>query len=103
MASQSFPTADFCSSNVKFLDALEYDDDNLTLGDRLERLRYIYAATAAYLREPLPRQTLKSINPRRIEAVTYTISHFIVYCWSRVPKDVFISPISPLCTRRQSW
>ena len=88
MHSQSFPTEVFCSSIVRFLDALDYDDHNLTLGERVGHLRYVYSRTAAYFNEPLPRETLKLVDPRRIEAVTRTISHFIVYCWSRVPRDV---------------
>lgn len=88
MPASTFPTDAFCSSIVRLLDGLKYDDYNLTHDERIEGLRHVHAKTAAYFKEPLPRETLKNINPKRIAAVTRTISHFIVYCWSRVPRDV---------------
>ncbi|EXJ89683.1 trichodiene synthase (TRI5) [Capronia epimyces CBS 606.96] len=84
----TFPSEQFCRSVVRFLDALEYEDDNLTLDERVQGLRYVHSKTAEYFTQALPRETLKRVHPERIAAVTRTISHFIIYCWSRVPRDV---------------
>ncbi|KAF2140917.1 uncharacterized protein K452DRAFT_272633 [Aplosporella prunicola CBS 121167] len=88
MTTPNFPTDQFCRSMVRFLDALEYEDDNLTHAERVEGLRYVHSRTVAYFNQPLPRETLKGVNPARITAVSRTIPHFVVYCWSKVPKDV---------------
>lgn len=88
MDTETFPSDLFCRAMVRFLDALEYDDDNLTHDERVEGLRYVHSRTAAYFTQPLPRETLTRVDPARIAAVTRTISHFIVYCWSKVPRDV---------------
>lgn len=88
MDTKSPPLDTIRHSIVRFLDALEYDDYNLTRDERIEGLRYVHSKTAEYFTLPLPRETLKSVDPARIAAVTRTISHFIVYCWSKIPRDV---------------
>ena len=84
---KTFPARTYCDSIVRFLDAIEYHDDNLTHSERVEGLRHVHSKTAQYFTKPLPRRILKNVAPRRIAAVTRTISHFIVYCWSKLPRE----------------
>ncbi|GES57929.1 trichodiene synthase [Aspergillus terreus] len=87
MDMNTFPASTYCESIVRFLDAIEYHDDNLTHEERVEGLRHVHSKTAQYFTEPLPRSILNGVAPRRIAAVTRTISHFIVYCWSKLPRE----------------
>lgn len=88
MDTPAFPSDLFCRAIVRFLDAIQYDDDNLAHNERVQGLRFVHSKTAEYFTQPLPRTTLKRVEPVRIAAVTRTISHFVVYCWSKVPRDV---------------
>ncbi|KAI7773148.1 Trichodiene synthase [Diaporthe eres] len=75
-------------SIVRFLDTIAYDDSNLTREERVSGLREVHSKTAEYFAQPLPRQTLKDVHPARIATVSRTISHFVVYCWPYVPRNV---------------
>ncbi|RHZ55174.1 uncharacterized protein CDV56_107648 [Aspergillus thermomutatus] len=88
MVTERFPADLFCRSIVRFLDAIDYHDDNLTRDERVQGLRHVHSKTAEYFAQPLPKAILRSVSPVRIAAVTRTISHFVVYCWSKVPRDV---------------
>lgn len=87
MAVPNFPLAQFCRSIVRFLDTIEYDDSNLTREERISGLREVHARTAEYFAQPLPRETLRDVDPARIATVSRTISHLVVYCWPHVPRD----------------
>ncbi|KAL2819599.1 Trichodiene synthase [Aspergillus cavernicola] len=78
MHMNTFPEENYCRSIVRFLDAIRYEDDNLTHDERVEGLRHVHSKTAKYFTEPLPRSVLEGVAPRRIAAVTRTISHFII-------------------------
>lgn len=89
MIDLSFPKAQFCNPITRrFLDTIEYDDNNLTREERISGLREVHAKTADYFTQPLPREALEDIHPVRTPTVCHTISSLVVYCWPYVPRDV---------------
>lgn len=92
-----FPTSTYCESIVRFLDAIEYRDDNLTRKERVERLCQVHNKTAQYFTEPLPRKILKNVAPRRIAAVTRTVSHAVVCFLSKLPLEAQVDVSIYMC------
>lgn len=88
MVSSEFPTEQYCSSIVRFLKAVDYNDTNLTSAERIDALHFVYVKTVEWFNQPLQVQTLKTVDRRRIEQVARTIPPLVVYCWSRVSKEV---------------
>lgn len=88
MTPPNFPLAQFCRSIVRFLDAIRYDDSNLTREERISGLREVHSKTAEYFSQPLPRETLKDAHPARIATVCRTNSSFVVCCFPYVPRSV---------------
>lgn len=88
MSSEGFPPDFFCHSIVRFLDAIEYHDDNLVQVERVQGAHYIHSKTAKFFTQPLPRAMLKRVEPAQVVGVMQSISRFVTCCWPRVPWDV---------------
>lgn len=87
MTEAKFPIDLYCNAVVRYLDAIEYHDCNLTHDERTQGLQYVHSKTAEYFTQPLPRAVLQHVEPKRIAAVARTISQFVIYCWTKVPRD----------------
>lgn len=88
MNNKQFPSKTYSHSVVRFLDAIEYKDDNLTCDQRVECLRYVHSKTAEHFAQPLPRTILKSVEPVRLAAVLRTASHIAAHGSPKVSRDV---------------
>lgn len=85
--SDDFPIDFYVRSVVRFLDALEYHDNNFTPQDRIDKLHYAYLKTARHFAQPYQQRHIKS-KPKRLQALVQTIVAMVVYSWPVVSDDV---------------
>ncbi|KAL0264057.1 hypothetical protein SLS55_000001 [Diplodia seriata] len=89
MTDARFPLDLFCRSMVRFLEAIEYDDNNYSTRDeRAKVLRDVYLKTMGFFYQPVPRATLKHVDPARILAAARTCSIYSVYCMPLTGREV---------------
>lgn len=78
-----FPLNLYVGALVRFLDSIEYHDDNYHRHERLEKLQYVYSETAKHFAQPLQKDTLK-VHPKRLAAMMRTGVQYAVYCYVKL-------------------
>lgn len=86
----NFPLELYTRSLVKFLDTIDYHDDNYDHSERLHTLRHVYSETAKHFAQPVKQDGLTA-NPKKMAAVMQTGVQTVVYCWVKVPLDVMVA------------
>lgn len=74
---------------MRFLDSIEYHDDNYHHHERLEKLQYVYSETAKHFAQPLQQDTLK-VHPKRLAAMMRTGVQFAVYCYVKLSPPAMV-------------
>lgn len=87
MNGKDFPMDVYVETLVKFLDTIQYDDNNYEDVERLAHLRYVYAETAQHFDQPLQRASI-TIKPAHLQAAMRTAVLLVVYCWTEVSLEV---------------
>ncbi|EMC91673.1 hypothetical protein BAUCODRAFT_27945 [Baudoinia panamericana UAMH 10762] len=90
MAIKDFPFEAYCRSIVRFLDALDYQDDNLTHEQREADLQYVHNQAAAWFEQHSLQTALRNVNPKHIAACTRTITNLVVCYLPRVSREVLV-------------
>ncbi|KAI9146797.1 Trichodiene synthase [Paramyrothecium foliicola] len=90
MAPPNFPLESFVEWTVEFFNTIKYKDENFDREERLSHLQYVYAATANHFAQQHQRASIDA-SPAKMEAVIRTSVQVVVYCWTRVPRDVMAS------------
>lgn len=83
MNHSDFPLDLYVGALVRFLDSIEYHDDNYHHHERLEKLQYVYSETAKHFAQPLQRETLK-VHPKRLAAMMRTSVQYTVYSFVKL-------------------
>ncbi|KAH8198200.1 hypothetical protein TruAng_007627 [Truncatella angustata] len=86
LESRAFPKDYFVQAIVRLLDTIEHKDTNYTHHERVDRLRYTYAATATHFAQPQVYQALK-FKHKKLEAGIRTIALLVVDCWVSCSKE----------------
>lgn len=86
-AEYDFPYDYYLETIVRFLDIIDYQDDNYTHQERVENLRYAYIKAAEHFAQPLQQATL-NVPPKRLQASLQTIVGMVVYSWAKVSKEL---------------
>ncbi|KAE8357780.1 Trichodiene synthase [Aspergillus caelatus] len=89
MTGKQFPLNEYIAALAKFLDTIEYQDDNFSYEERVESLRYVYQHTAEHFDQPVEKAAVK-VSPKRLQAVMRTSTLVTVYCWVKCPLDVMV-------------
>ncbi|KAJ4155071.1 hypothetical protein LMH87_000337 [Akanthomyces muscarius] len=87
MSTDSFPTEYYVNSIVRFLDTIEYKDENYTAEERIDKLHYAYSKTAQHFAQPSRQKNIKA-SPKRLQASLQTIVAMVVYSWATASKEV---------------
>lgn len=87
MSDQAFPIDYYLETLVRLLDTIEYRDNNYDRSERVKNLQYAYSETAKHFAQPLQQETLK-VSPERLQAALSTIVAMVVYCWTKVSREV---------------
>jgi trichodiene synthase len=90
MKNSNFPLELYVGGLVKFLDTIEYHDDNYDHHERLKTLQYVYSETAKHFAQPLQQDTLK-VKTKRLAAVMRTSVQVVVFCWVKVSLEVMVA------------
>ena len=89
MNHSDFPLNLYMGSLVRFLDSIEYHDDNYHHHERVKKLQYVYSETAKHFAQPVRQDTLK-VHPKRLAAVMRTGVLFAVYCFVKLPLPAMV-------------
>lgn len=90
MDSTDFPIGFYVKALVRYLDAIQYDDDNYGHAERVKNLGHVYAETAKYFAQPTQQAAIKA-KPARLDAVMRSSTRIVVYCWTMVSLDVMVA------------
>ena len=83
MNQSDFPLDLYVGALVRFLDSIEYHDDNYYHHERLKNLQHVYSETAKHFAQPLQQDTLK-VHPKRLAATMRTGVQYAVYCYVKL-------------------
>lgn len=83
MDHSEFPLSLYVGALVRFLDSIEYHDENYHHHERLKKLQYVYSETAKHFAQPLQQDTLK-VHPKRLAAMMRTGVQYAVYCYVKL-------------------
>jgi trichodiene synthase len=89
MTGNQFPLEEYIAALVKFLDTIDYQDENFSHEERVKSLRYVYYHTAKHFDQPVEKAALK-VSSKRLQAVMRTSTLVTVYCWAKCPLDVMV-------------
>ncbi|KAJ5160939.1 Trichodiene synthase [Penicillium canariense] len=89
MTGNQFPIEKYIAALAKFLDTIDYHDENFSHEQRLESLRYVYSQTAKHFDQPVEQAAL-NVSSKRLQAVMRTSTLVTVYCWAKCPLDVMV-------------
>jgi len=90
MTSSQFPFNEYITALAKFLDTIDYQDDNFSHEQRVESLQYVYYRTAKHFDEPVEKAAL-NVSAKRLQAVMRTSTLVTVYCWAKCPLNVMVA------------
>ncbi|RHZ61392.1 hypothetical protein CDV55_104183 [Aspergillus turcosus] len=89
MTGNQFPLNEYITALAKFLETIDYQDENFTHEQRVKSLRYVYYHTAKHFDQPVEKAALK-VSAKRLQAVMRTSTLVTVYCWAKCPLDVMV-------------
>ncbi|KAM0452054.1 hypothetical protein ACHAPV_009678 [Trichoderma viride] len=84
---EQFPRATYLEAMVRLLDTVSYKDENFSVEERVNCLKYCYAKASEHFAQPHVHRTLK-VPPKRLDAALKTIVSMCVYSWCRVSQEV---------------
>lgn len=82
-----FPLDFYVRSIVRFLDIIEYEDNNFTPEERIRVLHYAYNKTARHFAQPEQQRHVKA-RPEKLQASLQTIVAMVVYSWATASDEV---------------
>ncbi|KAI0120647.1 trichodiene synthase [Xylariales sp. AK1849] len=89
MTNQQFPFKEYVAALAKFLETIDYQDDNFSHEQRVNTLQHVYYHTAKHFDQPIEKAALE-VRPKRLQAVMRTSTLVTVYCWAKCPLDVMV-------------
>ncbi|RLL98063.1 hypothetical protein CFD26_103397 [Aspergillus turcosus] len=89
MTGNQFPLNEYITALAKFLETIDYQDENFSHEQRVKSLRYVYYHTAKHFDQPVEKAALK-VSAKRLQAVMRTSTLVTVYCWAKCPLDVMV-------------
>ncbi|KAJ5240266.1 hypothetical protein N7468_004885 [Penicillium chermesinum] len=84
-----FPFERYITALAKFLDAIDYQDENFSYAQCVESLRYVYHQTAKHFHQPVEKAAL-NISAQRLQAIIKTSILVTVYCWAKCSLDIMV-------------
>ena len=90
MSKTEFPLDHYTGALVKFLDKIEYNDDNYDNSERLKTLQHVYSETAKHFAQPAVQDAM-NVNPEKMAVVMRTSVQVTVYSWVKVPLKVLVA------------
>lgn len=84
---EQFPRATYLEAMVRLLDTVSYKDENFSVEERVNCLKYCYAKASEHFAQLHIQKTLK-VPPKRLDAALKTIVSMCVYSWCRVSQEV---------------
>lgn len=89
MNDSDFPLELYLDALVRFLDSIEYHDENYHHDERVKKLQHVYSETAKHFARPLQQETLK-VPPKILAAMMQTGVIYAVYCYVKLPLPAMV-------------